>query len=186
MSEITFVVIAVASISCALMVVLARELLVAAISLMGLLAVTAGIYVLLGADFLAGMQILVYVAGTVVLIIFAVMLTQSGAAETKVRPFLRRKVFAFVVSAAFLGVTCGALGSGQLVSTEAGRPTDTVRPIAHLLLSPDAGGYVLPLELVSLLLLVVLIGGIVLARPASEPVKHPATTPAPVESGAIS
>lgn len=169
MNEGIFFVIAIFSFGCAVMAAQARQLLVAAVSLMGLLAATAGIYVLLDADFIAGVQILVYVAGTVVLIVFAVMLTQSGGKE-ETRPFMRRRLGALAVSGGFLFAALSALASGQLKpSDNASLSSDTVRPIGRLLLSPDAGGYVLPLELISLLLLVVLIGGIVLARADAAP-----------------
>jgi NADH:ubiquinone oxidoreductase subunit 6 (subunit J) len=75
---ILFYVIASMALALAIAVTTSRRLLRAAVYLMGVLLMSAGLYVMLGAEFLAGVQILVYVGGIVVLIVFAVMLTRSA------------------------------------------------------------------------------------------------------------
>jgi NADH-quinone oxidoreductase subunit J len=164
MSAPAFIAVAAAATLLALVVVLARNLLVAAVCLMGHLAVTAAAYVLLGASLLAGMQVLVYVAGTVVVIVFAIMLTQSDEIDEPA-PSRARRAVAACASAGFIAVAIAALSSGQLALSEPAAPpiADDARAIGALLLSSGPEGYVLPLEVVSLLLLVVLIGGIALA-----------------------
>lgn len=169
MTEFAYVAAALVAVGFALWVVLARNLLMAALCLMGLLGTTAVIYTLFGYGFLAGMQVLVYVAGTVVLIVFAIMLTHAHAIEDP-WPTKARVAGAVLASAAFLACSGGALLAGQFPALPAQAPVvadagaDPVREIGHLLLSSSSDGYLLPLELISLLLLVVLIGGIVLAK----------------------
>jgi NADH-quinone oxidoreductase subunit J len=142
----------------------APRLLRAAVYLMGVLMVSAGMYVLLGAEFLAGIQVLVYVGGIVVLIVFAVMLTRSAELQVD-SPSPRRKLLAGLASVAFLAFTgvvfwttpFPAMGQGS-------QPNNDVLAIGKALLDQGPDGYVLPFEIVSLLLLAALIGGVVVAR----------------------
>ena len=78
MSDMLFYLFASAAIVAALAAVTSRRILRAAVYLMFVLINTAALYALLGAYFLAGLQLLVYVGGIVVLIVFAVMLTYQG------------------------------------------------------------------------------------------------------------
>src|SRR5512140_227332 len=101
---ILFYLIASISIAFAIGVTISPRLLRAAVYLMGMLLMSAGLYVMLGAEFLAGIQVLVYVGGIVVLIVFAVMLTRSGQLQQD-NPPLRRKVFGILASLAFAVIT---------------------------------------------------------------------------------
>jgi NADH-quinone oxidoreductase subunit J len=153
----------------ALAVVRARKLLRAAIYLMGVLFMSAGLYLLLGAPFLAGIQVLVYVGGIVVLIVFAVMLTHSEQLQMDNPPALR-KVLGFLAAAGFLVLTIGVFQVTDFAAIRAGYPpTDSTKAIGHGLLGFGADGYVLPFEIISLLLLAAAIGGIVIARKVPPP-----------------
>ncbi len=123
----------------------------------------SGIFVLLEAPFLAAAQVLIYVGAVAVLIIFAVMLT-TDMVKKRV-PMTNRNA-----GPAFLACAMFAFGSMFLfkktgvwnVSTEA-LPADNVGTIGKLLMTE----YMLPFEVISVLLLAALIGAIVLARKES-------------------
>lgn len=172
---IVFYVFAAAAILLSLAVVHARKLLRAAVALMAMLTLSAGFYVLLGAEFLAGAQVLVYVGGIVVLIVFAIMLTRSAdLLEDTPRPL--RSLFAAITSALFAAVSGtlvwrGTFTPSTLVATE----EENTLAIGKKLLDYGATGYIVPFEVVSLLLLGVVLGGIVIAR-KTPPVDQPFTT----------
>src|SRR6516225_10087498 len=78
LSSVLFYILAVATGVCALAVVLTQNIVRAAAWLLFTLAGTSGLFFLLGADFVAATQLLVYVGGTLVLVVFGVMLTAQG------------------------------------------------------------------------------------------------------------
>ncbi len=152
----------------ALGTVCSRYILRAAICLMCLLAVSSAYYLMLGAEFLAGVQVLVYVGGIVVLLVFAIMLTGSSDLR-EARPAMVRGLVGAFAAGAFLTsalsiffVTPFAQGGGTPVA-------DTTSALGLKLLDRGPEGYVLPFEIVSLLLLAAAIGGIVVARKTSAP-----------------
>ncbi len=123
-----------------------------------LFASLAGIYALLGNPLIAATQVLVYIGAISVLILFAIMLTQTKNAPVAAGlpdPGLGRRsgrcVIAIVISAAVLATTWQA--SSQRVSTNT---TD----VAHKLFAD----YVLPFEVVSVLLTAAVVGAVFLAR----------------------
>lgn len=159
----------------ALVAVNARRLLRAALALMGMLALSAGLYLLLRAEFLAGVQILVYVGGIVVLIVFAIMLTRSSELLED-HPAPLRRTLGALFSIAFMLISSVALRATDFAASGTAQGSrDDVRAIGMALLDRGAGGYLLPFEVISLLLLVAVIGGTVIAR--KTPPKHqPFTT----------
>ncbi|MBI5092833.1 MAG: NADH-quinone oxidoreductase subunit J [Candidatus Hydrogenedentes bacterium] len=172
---VIFYLLAALAVLLSLAVVNAWKLLRAAIALMGVLSMSAGLYVMLDASFLAGVQVLVYVGGIVVLIVFAVMLTRS-AELLQDNPAPLRKILGAIASLAFLAATVGVFRSSPfLLSAEKAPLRDNTTLIGEKLLDYGAGGYVLPFEIISLLLLIAIIGGIVVAR-KTEPQGQPFTT----------
>ena len=148
----------------ALGVVTARRILRAAVFLAGVLICTAAFYLFLDMEFLAGIQVLVYIGGIVVLLVFAIMLT-SSVEFIEERPSLLRKILGLLGAGAFFAVTVAAFVHTKYgFRPEGTRPESEVAEIGRKLLSYKADGYVLPFELISLLLLAALIGGIVIAR----------------------
>ena len=104
--DIAFWVLAVVGVAAALTVVLLRDVFRAALSLVLCLLTVAGLYVTLSADFLAGVQVLIYVGGISILIILAIMLTrdvQRGSPTNKLQ------IPALVVAILFLGVVAFTL-----------------------------------------------------------------------------
>jgi len=163
-NTILFYVLGAVAVLLALALVNARRLLRAAIYLMGVLAASAGLYILLGAEFLAGIQVLVYVGGIVVLIVFAVMLTRSADLLVD-KPTLGRMVLGGATSIAFLILSATTLWFSDFGVIQGGAaPKDNTLAIGKQLLDTGAGGYVLPFEIISLLLLGAIIAGIVIAR----------------------
>lgn len=149
----------------ALFTVLTRHIFRSAIYLMGVLTFSAGLYLLLGAEFLAGTQVLVYVGGIVVLLVFAVMLTHSQELAED-RPTLLRRLSGFITATLFFITTAWGLSRSELIQKKLDISSEVVltSDIGKSFLSPGATGYLIPFELISLLLLAVLIAGIVLAR----------------------
>ncbi|HEX9511813.1 MAG TPA: NADH-quinone oxidoreductase subunit J [Puia sp.] len=134
-------------------------------SLMGV----AGLYFWLEADFIAAVQIAVYVGGIVVLIIFSIFLTQqSGSGMPK--PPLIRNIFSLL--AVLLGFALTYLLIHQYGFRAGNGKFDmNVARIGTQMLGVDKKGYALPFEVVSILLLAAMIGCIVIAmktQPAEE------------------
>ncbi len=158
-ADLIFWIFAAVTIIPACVVVFSRNLLYSAFSLLFTLSGVAGLYALMGADFLAVTQVLVYVGGILVLILFGVMFTQ------KVYD-LRAEAISFKrIRAAGIGIIVFVSLVGVIQSVQWPQATErTVQPtsteIGNLLLSK----YLLPFEAISVLLLVVLIGAVVVGK----------------------
>jgi NADH-quinone oxidoreductase subunit J len=157
--SIAFWVLAVIGVIAALAVVLLRDVFRAALSLVLCFLTVAGIYITLSADFLAAVQILIYVGAISVLIILAIMLTREVQRGS---PSNRLQIPAFLVAILFLGgVTFAMLNTPWAVSSTP--PLEPTTPaIAGLLFGE--GGFILPVEIVPVLLLAAILGAIALAR----------------------
>ena len=132
---VLFYVLAAFAVLLAIGVTNAPRLLRAAVYLMGVLMMSAGMYVLLGAEFLAGIQVLVYVGGIVVLIVFAVMLTRSAELQVDY-PSPKRKFLAAVASIAFLIFTAAVFWTTQFPTASQGSaPGSDVLAIGKALLA---------------------------------------------------
>ena len=166
MIDFVFILFAAVTLFSAVFVVTSSNLVRSAVALFFTLFGLAGFYVMLYADFVAGAQILIYVGGILVLIIFGVMLTnkmdkpsianssqnQIIAAIVSIILFLAQ---AFVIIKTDWNVSAKPLNSEGLIDKEG-----TVETIGAQLMS----SYVLPFEIVSVLLLAALIGAATLAR----------------------
>ena len=157
--EITFWALAIVSVGAALAVVLLHDIFRAALCLVLCFLVVAGIYVSLSADFLAAVQVLIYVGAISVLIILAIMLTREvpqGSPTNKLR------IPAFIIAILFFGVVAFAIfqTSWQIAGMPPQEPTTSA--LASRLFGE--GGFILPLEIAPVLLLAAIIGAIVLVR----------------------
>jgi NADH-quinone oxidoreductase subunit J len=146
-------------------VVTVHNLFRAAIGLIGLLLGVAGLYLLLDAQFLSAVQITVYVGGIVVLIVYVVLLVADAAQKHAQETPLWRKAVAGLLGAALFVLLLTAM-LGHDFTTPAGVVTRSasVTEIGGALLSPGRGGYALPFEAISLLLVAAIIGAITVAR----------------------
>lgn len=160
-STIVFYLLASLTLISGILSVTTRQIFRAAIALLFTLIGIAGIYFWLSYEFIAAVQIVVYVGGIVVLIIFSIFLTQQ-AGEKLPQQKLDRKVFAFL--AAFCGFALTMVQVVQHGFKAVATPQDlTVTRIGNALLQTGDGGYALPFELISILLLAAMIGCIVIA-----------------------
>ncbi len=130
-----------------------------ALSLMVSFLGVAGLYVMLGAEFVAGVQVLLYVGGVVVLTLFAVMLTQHIAdVEVSNRSVGRLPALAIVLGV--FAVMARAYGDAAWRMEGLTQPEPSTYAVGNALLGP----YVLPFEVASIVLLAVLVGAVVLSR----------------------
>jgi len=122
----------------------------------------AGLFFWMQMDFIAAVQIIVYVGGIVVLIIFSIFLTQQADMQMP-KPVFRRAIFsAFAVLIGF-ALSYSLIYRYHFNPLAANPSSFTVANIGSQLLSTSQGGYVLPFEAVSILLLAAMIGCIVIA-----------------------
>lgn len=165
---LVFVVFALVTLAGGLGVVLARNLFRAALLLLLSLFGVAGLFVLLAAPFLAAVQILIYMGGIAILIIFAVMLTRGMVRSVNV--YNQQWDLAAVVSLAFLALVVFMLvqlqqGDSALVAAAAepgAALADSTAVLGTALVDPAQ--YMLPFEVASVLLAGALIGAIYIAR----------------------
>lgn len=141
------------------------------------LGATAGLFFLAGAEFIGAMQLMIYVGGTLVLLVFGVMLT-AQAPFVSIKTSAGDRVLAGVVAASLLALLLQAAFSveawrrpglgevGQPASTPIGTALVGVRVDEPPARAPQGvrSGYLLPFEIVSVHLLVVLVGAAYLAR----------------------
>ena len=163
-STIVFFMLAALTLISALLAVTTRQIFRAAIFLLFTLIGIAGLYFWLQYEFIAAVQIVVYVGGITVLIIFSIFLTQQ-AGEKMPKQQMGRQVFSAL--AAFCGFALIMLQLYKHSFTLTTEPAiaPTVVNIGNQMLGVEQGGYALPFEVVSILLLSALIGCIVIASP---------------------
>jgi NADH-quinone oxidoreductase subunit J len=157
--DIVFWLLAVLTVSAALAVVILRDVFRAALSLVLLFLTIAVIYITLYADFLAVVQILIYVGAISILIIVAVMLTREvwhGSPPGKLR------IPALVVSLLLLGTMVFTVISTKWETSGEPPLQPTTAAIGTNLFSQ--GGFILPVEISAVLLLAAILGAIVLMR----------------------
>jgi NADH:ubiquinone oxidoreductase subunit 6 (subunit J) len=159
-STVSFWVGAVASIAAAYMMVASiRNLIRAALALTTVLGAVAMMYALLGADFLAGAQLAVYVGAVMVLIMFAIFLT-PGQIDLPGLVGRGQRLGALLVSLAIGAISVWVVVFTPWKVRDTLLDVPTTEVIGGLMLTR----YVLPFEIASLLLTVALIGAIVIAR----------------------
>jgi len=149
----------------AFLAVTTRKIFRAAIWLLFSLMCIAGLYFWMEVAFIAAVQIIIYVGGIVVLIIFSIFLTQQSGREMA-KPVRSRSLFAALAVLFGFASTCMLL---KLHEFPAGSTTPfavEVDAIGMQLLSTTEHGYILPFEVVSMLLLAAMVGCIVIAMKA--------------------
>jgi len=143
----------------ALGVALTHNIVYSAFALMGALLGTAGIFVLLGADFLGVVQLLVYVGGILVLSLFAIMLTHRIADVRVSNRSVGRGAGAVLVGMVLVALVRVALRASW-IDKGPGVPLPTTYGVGSAFLTD----FVLPFEIASLVLLVALIGAVTVSR----------------------
>jgi len=145
-----------------LLAVTTRLIFRAAIYLLFSLIGIAGIYFWLQYEFIAAVQIVVYVGGIVVLIIFSIFLTQQ-AGEQLPKQKMGRQLFAALAAFCGLALVMLQLARYEFVETSDPAIVPSVTNIGNQMMGVDDHGYALPFEVVSILLLAALVGCIVIA-----------------------
>ena len=154
------------TIASAFAVVSVRNIVHAAFALMVTLFGVAGLYVFLQADFLAATQVIVYVGGILVLILFGVMMT-SGRLEMRVHIERGQLLLGAGISLALLMLLLTVIANTPKWEnlTDDGSPLEpTTKRIGELILHEMHGKFLLPFEVASVLLLVALIGAALISR----------------------
>jgi NADH:ubiquinone oxidoreductase subunit 6 (subunit J) len=158
-ASIIFYLVAALIIFTALKMVLSTNLVHSALFMAATFLGIAMIYILLNADYLAIVQIMVYVGAISILFVFGVMLTKRTGMEDS-NPFNRYKLSAIVVAAALFLVFVKTIFGAQLTPSTAAAEGSTVTSIAYLLL----GDYAVAFEISGVSLLVSTIGAIVIGK----------------------
>jgi NADH:ubiquinone oxidoreductase subunit 6 (subunit J) len=169
-ATLVFYIFAAVLIIAALMVVGLRNIVHSALALVAVFAMAAGIYVLLNAEFIAIVQILVYVGAVTILILFALMLTRIAGLE-RTNPTNKLWFVALVICTLIGATIIYAVTNSHLAIAHVGDAAGQLLPgvsnvvrIGQLLYSPTGYSYVLPFEIASLVLLVAIVGAIVIGR----------------------
>jgi len=156
-----FIAIGIISAASALLAVTSRSVLHAALWLVVCLGTLAGCYLVLGAELIALVQLLVYVGGVVVIVLFALMLTRAGPDDAAISTSRAHRGLAAMVAA---GITV-LLGTA-LVALVGWEQVDVAGPSNADIGAQIFDTWVWPFELLSLLLLLALIAAIAVARGA--------------------
>jgi NADH-quinone oxidoreductase subunit J len=163
METIIFYILAAVIILFAVASVTSRKILRAVVYLLFVLIGIAGLYFLIDYNFLAAIQLTVYGGGIIVLFIFAVLLIHHVELELE-KTALKKKLIAGLLSAAGLAVTLWAIFTYPFPEAYPAYTSIEVADIGLLLLSYEAGGFILPFEVISVLLVAVMIGAIIVAK----------------------
>jgi len=143
----------------ALMVVTLRNVMYSALCLVMALVSVAGMFMLLDADFLALVQVLLYAGGVMVLVLFAIFLTQhimeTGQSQTNDNAWVAGFTCAVLGVLVFMAVK----GTSFTTVSRAELPLGTAPPLGELLLSK----YVFPFEVASVVLLAAIVGVVMIA-----------------------
>jgi NADH-quinone oxidoreductase subunit J len=157
-NDLLFLLFAAVMVAAALAVVLQRDIIRAGGAMIICFAALAGLYVIAGTPVVAATQVLVYIGAISVLVLFAIMLTQTKAApralvfQTQIVP----AAIVSVVIALLIGLTVLATDWPKQVATQVAAAAD----LATTLFTD----YTLPFEVVSVLLLAAVVGGVFLAK----------------------
>jgi NADH-quinone oxidoreductase subunit J len=168
-SQIIFYILSAFILGTAILSVTTTKIFRSAIWLLFSLIGIAGLYFWLEVEFIAAVQIVVYVGGIVVLIIFSIFLTQQAGKEM-LKPSMVRSIASILAVLFGFALTYLLIYKNDFKTSD--RPFDwSVRKIGTQMLETGDNGYALPFEVVSMLLLAAMVGCIVIA------IKAPSNSP---------
>lgn len=159
METVAFAVLAIMIVGSALAVVLTRNLFHAVLWLALALTGTAGIFLMLNAEFLAAVQLLLYAGGIVTVVVFAIVVTERLVGE-RITQTSRRIAGGAIACAALAALLVSAIARQPLPIERPAMPDDLTKEIGETVLTR----FVLPFELLAVLMLVALLGAIYFAR----------------------
>ena len=170
MTDLFFYILTACMVATSLGVVTARNILHAALFLIATFYGTVVLYLMMKAEFVALTQLVVYIGGIVIVVVFTILLTSrlGEAYETAGR---LRKIFSALLSASFLAMF-GRLvyDHRDLFAARAASAEEfaSLEIMGQRLLSASANGFLLPFEIISVLLLAAIVGAMVIAERAGE------------------
>jgi NADH:ubiquinone oxidoreductase subunit 6 (subunit J) len=151
---------AVVLVGSALAVVLSKNLFHSVLWLALALTGTAGVFLLLEAEFLAAVQLLLYAGGIVTIVVFAIVVTERLVGE-RITQTNRRITAGAVTSLALIALVVNAITRQPLATTREPLTADLTRTIGESVLTR----FVLPFELLGVLMLAAMLGAVYFARP---------------------
>jgi NADH-quinone oxidoreductase subunit J len=162
-NQIMFILFATMIVVFSILTVTSRKILRAAVYLLFVLVSTSGLYFMLNYQFMAAVQLTLYAGGIVVLIIFSILLT-SHISQNFEPSGWKKNIFSALaaLTGAILAIIT-ILDYSFAATTEAAQEVN-MRLIGKSLLSVDNDGYVLPFEVISVLLLAAMVAAIVIAK----------------------
>ncbi len=160
LESITFWGLAAVLVASSLAVVLTRNLFHSVLYLALSLTATAGVFLSLDAEFLAAIQLLLYAGGVVTIVVFAIVVTERLVGD-RITQTSRQILTGLILSGALLVALLVVFRRGPLTVPRPAMMGDLTRAIGESLLT----SYVLPFELLGVLLLVALVGALYFARP---------------------
>jgi NADH-quinone oxidoreductase subunit J len=148
-----------------ILVVTMKDIIRCGLAMIVCFAALAGLYVVVGAPLVAGAEVLVYIGAISVLVLFAIMLTQSKAGPARL--VFQTQAVPAAIASAVLGVMVALTVTATEWGDTAARERNNTKDVAAQLFN----NFVLPFEVVSVLLLAAVIGGIFLAKrePGGQP-----------------
>jgi NADH-quinone oxidoreductase subunit J len=146
-----------------ILTVTSRKILRAAIYLLFVLVSTSGLYFMLNYHFLAAVQLTLYAGGIVVLIIFSILLTSHISQKTEPVGW-KKSLFSALASIAGALLSIITILDFKFYATKAAAQEVNMRVIGKSLLSTGSDGFVLPFEVISILLLAAMVAAIVIAK----------------------
>jgi len=160
-----FFVFALVAVAGAIMLILAREPIHSALSLVLVMVSLAALYLLLGAEFIAAVQVIVYAGAIMVLFVFVIMLLNAGVEQrtnlSKMAPYAGLPLAAVLLFGLAHWMAHSAIGA--TVANGVGAPTQaavSTRELSTMLFQK----YLFPFEATSILILIAILGALVLAR----------------------
>ncbi len=162
MDSVLFIICAVVAVSCAFNLVIQKHPISSALSLIGVMASLAVLYLLLGAEFIAMAQMIVYGGAVMVLFIFVIMLLNAGSEKASTKS-LFAQIAGLPLLLAFLAVMAFFIQAFLPPSRAVRFGTwvgGTTKAIGEMLFTT----YLLPFEVISILILIAILGAVVLAR----------------------
>jgi len=162
-NQIMFVLFASMIVVFSILTVTTRRILRAAVYLLFVLVSTAGLYFMLNYQFLAAVQLTLYAGGIVVLIIFSILLT-SHISQKFEEPGTKKIIFSALAALAGSILCIVTILDYKFSATTEVAKEVNMRLIGKSLLSVDYDGYVLPFEIISVLLIAAMVAAIVVAK----------------------
>jgi NADH-quinone oxidoreductase subunit J len=161
-SAFIFYAISASILGAAILAVTSTRIFRSAIWLLFSLVGIAGLYFWMQVEFIAAVQIIVYVGGIVVLIIFSIFLTQESGEEMP-KPLPRHIIFSVLATLFGFAFTYNLIDKYNFSTSDIKPFNVSVSEVGSQMLSTSEYGYILPFEVVSMLLLAAMIGCIVIA-----------------------